>query len=172
MNQDSKIEVRKSILYNSLNELLRKKMPAICRDIEKAISDRNYTDVMNNIVCLLETHIWGQDTQWRVEAEVECYPCHESGRPFAIGGFVFLEEVAGQKIIHFKTQMYNSFDESTIKKKDTIKINYDKVNDYEFIQPFIQETEEFLDQFYNIFMKGSDIFVREWRLAKSEQENL
>ncbi|RAV23014.1 hypothetical protein DQG23_02095 [Paenibacillus contaminans] len=67
--------------------------------------------------------------------------------------------------------MYNSFDESTI-KKDTIKINYDKVNDYEFIQPFIQETEEFLDQFYNVFMTGSDIFVREWRLAKSEQENL
>lgn len=170
MNQDSEIEVRKSLLYNSLNELLRNRIPAIFEEIEKTIADKNYRDVIENIEYTLENHPWGQATQWRMDATIDSHPYDESGRPFGFGGFVHLEEVARRKILHFKIQMYNDFDKTT--KKDTTKIPYDKVNDNEFIKPFIQETKDFLDQFYDKFVTGAEIFVRGWKVAKAEWDNL
>jgi len=165
MNEDS--EQKKSIFYISLNELLHKRMPKIHKEIERYVSDKDYSDVIESVECDLEYHSWGQDTQWRIYAEVDAYPCEETGRPFSFGGFVFLEEVKGRKTVYFKTQMYNSFDE-TITKQEKIEIYYDMLNDCEFIKSIIRQTSEFLDQFYDKFVTGADIFVREWRVLKSD----
>jgi len=165
MNEDS--EQKKSNFYISLNELLHKRMPEIQKEIEKYISDKDYGDVIESVKCPLEYHCWGQDTQWRIKAEVDAYPCHETGRPFGLGGFVLLEEVRKKETVHFTVQMYNSFDE-TIPRQETIKIHYDMLNNCEFVKSIIQQTSEFLDQFYDKFVTGADIFVREWRVLRKD----
>ena len=165
MNQDS--EKKKSIFYISLNELLYKRMPEIHKEIEKSVSEKGYSDVIENIEYSLEKHIWGQDTQWRIDAEIDSYPSDDNGRPFHFGGYVFLEEVKGRETVFFKTQMHNSFDE-TIVVQDLIKIHYDMLNDSKFVETIIQQTNEFLDQFYDRFMKGADIFVQKFRVLKSD----
>lgn len=120
MNENS--EKRKSIFYISLNELLNKRMPQIYKEIKKSISIKNYSDVINDIECSLEKHIWGQDTQWRIDTKVDAYPCDETGRPFMFGGFVLLEEVKTRKTVYFKTQMYNSFNEK-ITEQENLEIH-------------------------------------------------
>ena len=167
MNEDS--EKKKSIFYISLSELLDKRMPEIHKGIEKAIACKDYSDVIESIECYLEKHIWGQDTQWRIDAEVDAFPCDDTGRPFGFGGYVLLEEVRGRETVYFKTQMYNSFDE-TIVTQETIKIHYDMLNDSKFVETLIQQTNEFLNQFYNKFMTGADIFVQEFRVLKSNSD--
>ena len=163
MNDDS--EKKKSLFYISLSELLHRRMPEIHKKVEKAITEKNYEDVIESVECSLEYHSWGQDTQWRIEAEVDAFPCSETGRPFALGGEVFIEEVRGRETVYFKTQMYNSFDK-TITKQEKITIHYNMLEDNEFVKSIIQQTNEFLDQFYDKFMIGADIFVREWRILK------
>ena len=166
MNKES--EKKKSIFYISLNELLHKRMPEIHKEIEKFISTTVYSDVIKSVECSLEYHSWGQDTQWRINAEVDAFPCDETGRPFGLGGFVILEEIRGKETVHFKTQMYNSFDE-TIPLKESIKIHYDMLDDGEFVEAIIQQTSEFLDQFYDIFIAGAGIFVREFKVLKTDK---
>ena len=152
-----------------MNELLCKRMPEIHKEIEKFISATDYSDVIESVECSLEYHSWGQDTQWRIKAEVDAFPCDETGRPFALGGFVLLEEVRGKETVHFKAQMYNSFDE-TIPLQESIKIHYDMLDNSEFVKPIIQQTSEFLEQFYDKFIEGASIFVREWRVLKSNND--
>ena len=166
MNENS--EKKQSIFYISLNELLHKRMPEIHKEIEKYVSDKDYSDVIESVECNLEYHSWGQDTQWRIEVEVDAYPCEETGRPFGLGGFVILEEVRRKATVHFKTKMYNSFDE-TIPLKESIKIYYDMLDNFEFVETIIQQTNEFLDQFYDKFVTGADIFVREFRVLKTDK---
>ena len=167
MNEDSK--KKKSIFYISLSELLDKRMPEIHKGIEKAITYKDYSDVIESIECSLEKHIWGQDTHWRIYAEVDAFPCDDTGRPFGLGGYVLLEEVKGRETVYFQTQMYNSFDEQIV-KQEKIKIHYDMLDNNEFVESIIQQTNEFLDQFYDKFMTGADIFVREWRVLKSNSD--
>jgi hypothetical protein len=142
-------------------------MPEIHKEIEKSISDKNYKNEIESIECSLEKHIWGQDTQWRIDAEAGSYPCDEMGRSFSFGGYVFLEEVKGRETIHFKTQMYNSFDKITTEHKK-IAIHYKMLNDKKLIEAIMRQTNEFLDQFYEKFMAEANIFVQKFRVLKSD----
>lgn len=144
-------------------------MPEICKRIEEFISDKSYDDVIECMECSIEEHRWGQDTQWRIDAETDSTPCDDSGRPFGIGGFIFLEEVTKREVLFFKVQMYNSFDKK-ITKQGYLKIHYNKANDKEFVKMLIQQTNIFLDQFYDHFIAGTEIFVPEWRRLKIEWE--
>jgi hypothetical protein len=154
--------MKNSILYNSLNELSLNRMPEICKRIERFVSDKGYSDVIEKINCSLEKHLFGQDTQWRIDAEVDDYPYDETGHPFGIGGFIFLEDVAERKTVFFKTQMYNSFDK-TIEQQHEVEIDYDKANDMEFVETLMRQTSIFLDQFYDRFTGGAEVFIQEWR---------
>ena len=165
MNEDS--IKKKSILYISLNNLLCKRMPEIHKEIEKSILDTGYSDIIEKINCYLGNHSWGQNTQWKIDIEVDSYPCDDTGRPFCLGGYVDLEEVKKRETVYFKTQMFNSFDE-TIAVQDKIKIPYDMFDNSNFVEKIVHQTNDFLDQFYDRFMTGADIFVQEFRILKSD----
>ncbi len=160
------MNIRQSHFYTEINELLRQRLPIILSLIKQTLLSQN--DPNKNqleVCCILERHLWGQDTQWRIEVDFENYEngyAEETSRPHSIGGFVMLEEVRGKQILYCQYgRFYNSFknDKTEIKDDTTMfdeQIAYTELENKSLTTERLDRINLFLDSLHKRLIDGID----------------
>ncbi|MDR1864296.1 MAG: hypothetical protein LBR08_01860 [Bacteroidales bacterium] len=138
-------DLKNSLLYSSVNTLLRDRLHEIQKQIKEAAYERKYHKLIKKIRCRCAyTPYVKQHIQWRIDIELREVVCDEHGEPHGAGSFSSMEAVAG--LLYYNPgKIYNSFvknhhEPAEKNSKNEIIIKFGEINDREIVEKIMSET--------------------------------
>jgi len=141
-------EVKTTIFYNALNQLLRTQLPVIKEELETHLDEKMKAfDFKHSLFFENQFEKISHDLQWRLEIDFNDYQWSQKTiKPHYLGVRFYLEQM-NERIV-FNYNLYNSFNETLgIKKPEELKLI--NLQDTAFVFQKTKEIKAFLNDLPN-----------------------
>ena len=158
------------MFYNTINNILREKLPEIKNNVDQYIYLKNYEKIISKIKCDYEKSIYtSQIIDWRCEIELNEELYDYNCKPYGLGCFWSMEIIFKRKLLYYNSgRMYNGFLENKNIREDFI-VKFDEIDDDEIIKNMESETIKNIKIFSNNFTENLEIFVRGYKKIRNDK---
>jgi hypothetical protein len=152
-----------SLIYSSINNILRENLPKMKKRLWQIINDKNYNNIISEIHCEYEKSLYSNlIVNWRIDTKFYETLYDNDLKPHMIGCFWRVEISNKKKIIVYNLgKYYNSFVEDTIENNGLL-IEFDNMNNDKVVNNVMNETIERLKLLEYCYIKNIDIFIKEY----------